>query len=314
MAEGPTRISRRVVAWLYAQTGFGGKTLWDWMKLLIVPLMLAVATLLFNSSQETIGRELEATRQAIDREIEADRQREAVLQAYLDNITELLLKENLLTSEPDDPVREVARVRTVTALRILDGKRNGTLLQFLSDAGLVSSDKDNTVIDLSATRVRGIDLREANLFLVDLRQAYLEDADLRGAALFGTDLRGAYLHRADLKGAVLFEADLHGTYLLGADLDGAALSGVDLREARVTDEQLAQAMTLVGTTMPDGSLYNGRFILESDIGTARESNIDTDDPKAMADFYHVSVEDYQRGQESARENAELLHQWKGEAQ
>src|SRR5689334_15074559 len=29
-------------------TGFAGKTLWDWLQLLIIPLVLAVAALLFN--------------------------------------------------------------------------------------------------------------------------------------------------------------------------------------------------------------------------------------------------------------------------
>ena len=40
--------TRRDRAW--KRTGFGDKTVWDWMELLIVPLVLAVGALLFNLS------------------------------------------------------------------------------------------------------------------------------------------------------------------------------------------------------------------------------------------------------------------------
>jgi uncharacterized protein YjbI with pentapeptide repeats len=36
---------------------------------------------------------------------------------------------------------------------------------------------------------------------------------------------------------------------------GADLSGTDLRGAIVTDEQLAQAKSLKGATMPDGTVH-----------------------------------------------------------
>jgi uncharacterized protein YjbI with pentapeptide repeats len=42
-----------------------------------------------------------------------------------------------------------------------------------------------------------------------------------------------------------------------ADLSGANLSGADLSGAKdVTDEQLLQARSLKGATMPDGSIYD----------------------------------------------------------
>ena len=40
--------TRRGRAW--ERTGFGDKTAWDWMELLIVPVVLAVGALLFNLS------------------------------------------------------------------------------------------------------------------------------------------------------------------------------------------------------------------------------------------------------------------------
>src|SRR5438874_719490 len=85
-------------------TGFN-KTLWDWMQLLIIPVALALVAVWFNR----IERKNEQF-------IASDNQRETALQGYLDRMSELLLKEDLRLSNPDDEVRNVARVRTLTLL------------------------------------------------------------------------------------------------------------------------------------------------------------------------------------------------------
>ena len=64
-------------------------------------------------------------------------------------------------------------------------------------------------------------------------------------------LTEAYLGRASLRDADLSSADLRD-----ADLRGANLCGANLREAIVTDEQLAQAKSLRGAIMPDGTKHD----------------------------------------------------------
>jgi uncharacterized protein YjbI with pentapeptide repeats len=49
--------------------------------------------------------------------------------------------------------------------------------------------------------------------------------------------------------------DLRGANLSDADLTGADLTGADLEGATVTAEQLDQAKTLKGATMPDGTVH-----------------------------------------------------------
>src|SRR5260370_20016928 len=98
-------------------TGFNGnnksgKTLWDWMQLLFIPVVLAVAGFWFNHRE----RKIEQQRVEADREISLDNQREAALKEYIDIVSELLLHENLGKSEPESEVRKVAQVRTLTVL------------------------------------------------------------------------------------------------------------------------------------------------------------------------------------------------------
>ena len=120
-----------------------GKTLWDWMQLLFIPVVLAVAGFRFNH-RERMAAELRAdterkaaeVRAKNERDIAEDDQREAALQAYINEMSELLLHANLRTSMPEDEVRNIARVRTLTALPRLDGQRKGNVIQFLYESVL----------------------------------------------------------------------------------------------------------------------------------------------------------------------------------
>src|SRR5712691_10692257 len=80
--------------------------------------------------------------------------------------------------------------------------------------------------------------------------------DLSGAklspylGLFRYNLNKADLCRADLTDAELGNGNLSGANLTNANLSGAYLSG-----AMIAKEQLEQAKSLKGATMPDGSIH-----------------------------------------------------------
>src|SRR5215204_685760 len=106
-------------------TGLPKQTLWDWLKLLIIPAVLAGVGLWFNRQQ----REQEL--QTADR-----RAQDEALQAYLDQIGQLLLDKDpsLRQAKEDDEVRTLARARTLAVLARLDGERKGSIVQFLSES------------------------------------------------------------------------------------------------------------------------------------------------------------------------------------
>ena len=79
----------------------------------------------------------------------------------------------------------------------------------------------------------------------------------------GSSVRDVAISAADelrqigwLTDGSLQEALLSGADLRGADLSGADLSGADLSGANLTDEQLAQARSLEGAIMPDGTKHD----------------------------------------------------------
>jgi hypothetical protein len=119
-------------------TGFRGKTLWDLLGLLIVPVVIALAGWWLSEVSTRNQQRIENQRAQAQQRIEDDRVRESVLQSYIQHMTELLLDKGLAISKQDQPVRSIARSSALTAVRQLDGDRKGILLQFLSFLRLYS--------------------------------------------------------------------------------------------------------------------------------------------------------------------------------
>lgn len=230
------------------------RTLWDWMQLLIIPAVLAGTALWFNAQQSKIERENSAKQREQELKLAQDRwtteqvyaiyrEQSAVLETYLDRMSELLLERKLRDSLPEDEIRQVARARTLNALRFLDERRKKTVVNFLLDTHLIGNGPN--IIAL-----HGADLSETDLSTINLSGADLSGANLRAANLSGADLRAANLRVANLKRADLRNADLRGANLRGANLQEA-----NLQEAGVLDQDLGTASSLKDAILPDGSRY-----------------------------------------------------------
>jgi uncharacterized protein YjbI with pentapeptide repeats len=262
----------------FDETGFGeyddpntpevdreARKLWEWLDLLLVPAILAIGGLLFsraerraereNQEQQTrTEQEAREQRDQTEREIALDRQRENALQAYLDRMAELLLKEGLRASDEDAEVRAVARARTLAVLRGLDGTRKGLLVEFLRESN--SIDISGPIVRLNGANLSGAELHFAELGFAFLCGADLSDADLSEANLSGADLSEANLSGANLVDAMLAGADLAGANLSGAnlfvaDLSGANLFAANLLGADLDDAKLSKARYNEYTLWPD---------------------------------------------------------------
>ena len=72
-----------------------GKTLWDWMQLLIIPAVLAAAGYVINLTISRSEQEATTQRAKTERDIAEDNQREAALKEFIDKMAELLLEKKL---------------------------------------------------------------------------------------------------------------------------------------------------------------------------------------------------------------------------
>ena len=122
-------------------TGFRGMTVRDWLQLLIVPFALVVISFLFTAQQDQRQQQIENQRAEAERELAEQRAQDEALQAYLDQMSTLLLEKDLRKSEAGSEVRTLARARTLTVLRRMDGTRKGSIMQFLAESDLISKDR-----------------------------------------------------------------------------------------------------------------------------------------------------------------------------
>jgi uncharacterized protein YjbI with pentapeptide repeats len=262
-------------------TGLAKQTFWDWLRLLIVPVVLALGGYLFTRSENNRAlhianqranddQNLATQRAKTDREIAEQNRQDYVLQEYFRQMGQLLLEKELRNSDERADVRTLARALTLAVLPRLDGLRKGDVLRFLREADLITKDRrilyldlanfsgtvlhsadrtdpnrSHTVIDYGETR-RDVDLSKANLSGANLRGADLSEAtmieaNLSGAILRNANLRGAILRDAILRDAILRSADLVGAVLLRADLYGAVLTDAKLRSTNLDGADLTGA-------------------------------------------------------------------------
>jgi cell division protein FtsB len=267
--------------------GFRGKTFWNWLELLVVPLALLGIGLWFTTRQETRQQQIENQRAEAERELAKQSAQDETLQTYLDQMSQLALDESLLTSEDDSAIRTLARARTLVVLDALDSSdRKRRVLRFLYEMDLIQAKSSGKpIIKLSYANLhnfkarsirllKGANLTQATLSGAELYKADLVGTNLSGANLSNTDLSDANLRDAklcsasldddtDLSDAVLISADFsdceglweRGARISGADLNGADLSKADLTNTDITKKQREQVKSFEGATMPNGQKY-----------------------------------------------------------
>jgi hypothetical protein len=205
-----------------------GKPLWEWLKLIIVPFVIALSVAALGFLQAWAQNRAEE-----------QRAQRATLQAYLDQMGALLLEHNLHTTKDTD-VLNLATARTLTTLDALDPVRTRRVLRFLNETELIQSrsPEKSPVISLKYADLDSVDLSRRGLIgAANLQQADMTNADLSNADLSHTNLSGAHLRGANLSDANLTDANLSGAQ-------------------GVTNEELErQANSLEGATMPNGQKY-----------------------------------------------------------
>lgn len=229
-----------------------GKSLWDMMELLVIPLSLLLLGAWFQNSQG---------------ERESNETREEVLQLYFDRISMLLIDKNLMAiaskkntidAEQKELLEisiDIIKARTPSILRFFDkdAKRRSSAIRFLAETDTISRLRINlSSTNLSRVHLGYTNLSGANLSNSNISTSNLFEANLHGANLSKVNLSRTFMPGANLSKVNLFNANLSGADLFGADLSDANLFDANLSGARgVTKEQLSEAR-LCNTKLPKG--------------------------------------------------------------
>jgi uncharacterized protein YjbI with pentapeptide repeats len=245
-----------------------GKTLWDWMTLLGVPVSLAILGFWLQYYQQKRADKVALDQRARDekveqenkardlkiaydlrerdekvareqREIAANEIKEEVLQVYFDRLSVLLVDKNLLA---------IASKVNATAIQEAESHPN-------NEATLEERELLDSAVHVIRARTLSILRRFENdaerktsvmRFLLDAEiisklKLSLRECDLSGAKLWNAELSGINLSLAKLSGADLSGADLSGADLHSAEMNGANLSLVNLSLANLIGAKLRSA-------------------------------------------------------------------------
>jgi hypothetical protein len=145
-----------------------------------------VISFLFTTQQDQRQQKIENQRAEAERELAEQRAQDEALQAYLDQMSQLMLERKLLEAEQGDPVYTLAQARTSTIILRLDAEHNESVIRFLGDSGLAASDEASVSL-----------LREITLSHATLSNAPLSDANLSSAFLFKANLSDANMSGAE---------------------------------------------------------------------------------------------------------------------
>jgi len=206
-------------------------TFWQIVGTVLIPviggLLIGWAGFRFNLRQ----REREEA-------VESQQAQDNAIQAYLDQMSDLLVDRHLRSLPKGSDIHRLAEARTLEVLLGLDSERKRRPLTLVYGLGLIknrlhTADRDRALLDVENLSLNNLDTGERDGALLDLQNLSLDHADLtelslRDAYLRFADLRGADLQGSDLSGADLSYADLRGANLTNTDLSAVNLSGANL--------------------------------------------------------------------------------------
>ena len=251
-------------------TNDSGKTFWDWLSLLGVPLSLFMLGVLFQYSQQQRANAIASEQQKRNE----NENKEDLLQLYFDRISDLLIAKNLIgiathenksleQKELLEAASDVIRAITLSTLERFadDEERKTSIVKFLIETKTIS------LLGLILTRAnfRGIDisgysLSETQLDYADLKgarliNAFLHKTSIQRANLCGANLRDADFRDTDLTGTKLIKADLSNASLSNVNLSGADLSGAILNGTRIHGDSFLYKADLKGIMFDNDTIW-----------------------------------------------------------
>jgi uncharacterized protein YjbI with pentapeptide repeats len=233
-------------------SGFANKQLWNWLELLIIPVILAFGGLSIQS-QQAKKQEDENTKKA---------QQES-LKKYYQNVINLVDirqekkdfdKENIYLSLTDKLNQEQYReekkaLESFTRLIFseINGSQKRQVIEFLYGLGLIkcSENKDKTLNCNDALSLNKVDIRNANLSYLSLPNA---------------SFKGAYLNNANLSNSNLELVNFENASLEDVNLELARLSNINFANANFgTSDDIKQKWELINKIT---SLFNKVILKE----------------------------------------------------
>lgn len=250
-------------------SGFQKKSFWDWLQLLIVPLMLAFGAFYLNYAS---GQR--------DNQLAEERKQQEILKDYFSKMQTLILAEKTVQKSNNKPTdspslnqyqpklspesQAIAKALTFAVLDELDGKRKGKVISYLADSKLIIEDpilKSKSEINLEHANLKEIELRDVVMPFVKINNADMTKAKLTNVDLSNSDLADSNLSKATLKDVKLGDAEVYHVDFTETTLTDVDFSNTNLNNSNF-DSATLDNITFSPFTSLDQACFNENPITE----------------------------------------------------
>jgi uncharacterized protein YjbI with pentapeptide repeats len=260
-------------------SGFQKKSFWDWLQLLIVPLMLALGAFYLNSAADFR-----------DYQIAQERKQQEILTDYFSKMQGLIVETKKSKQTPGSKesnseerllteFRPTAQALTLSVLEQLDGERKGKVIIYLAESQLITVD-NNKPYPQPEIKLDGTNLDDIKLGNNGQRNS-LNEKEM--TIIDKIKIRNANMKRANLSGFQLLDSELNGSNLENATLEnvnftGSTMIGSRFINGKITDVNFTD-VTLGKTIFDNVNLKNITISNKTNFDNACFTKIDTSNTK-----------------------------------
>ena len=250
---------------------FFNHSIYDWLNLfsnLLVPIAIGILTIVLPLQQDNLNEkqnehsyQISFTNRLRNLQAVHDQQKQMILNQYQQDLTDLMLKyDSSLNStdvnddDDDERISLVIRTKTLHALRQLDPARKIFLIQLLIDSGIQHR------INISHTDLSSL-IFPPGSFYSHLRMINIiaKNLTLKSIFLYRSNFSYSNFDDSTFQDSNCSHADFSYTSLqrtnwINTDATQVMFNYTNLFEANITNEQLIKARSLLGATLPNGTV------------------------------------------------------------
>ncbi|CAF3847480.1 unnamed protein product [Adineta steineri] len=224
----------------------------NWCKLFLsalIPCILGIFTIVFTVQQQVLSQQ----QHEIDRQNQRDAQRETAFNAYINDISNLLLNTNH-TNKTNFFL--YIRTKTLTVLRSLNPERKKYIILFLYESGLLQG----TGLDLSGAEFDNVEL----IGPYKLDGLYLPNASWKNALIVNCSLKKAVFTQSRMPNARFINSLLESASFAETILDNAyfketSVVGINCMSASLIHANFLDAEVVQGIDFTNADLLYAQF-------------------------------------------------------
>ncbi|WP_288124670.1 pentapeptide repeat-containing protein [Microcystis sp. LE19-131.1A] len=257
-------------------SGFQKKSFWDWLQLLIVPLMLALGAFYLNSAAEFR-----------DNQIAQEQKHQEILTDYFSKMQGLIVETKKSKQTPGSKesnskerllleFRPTAQALTLSVLEQLDGKRKGKVITYLAESQLITVDNNSPStepeINLYGANLKGMVLNDVDqVETVDKKplgvvidKADITNSNIKNVKLFeGSQLRESDFSQANLTDVYFTGADMQGAKFIKSQMTNVDLSNTNLTSANFDNVETTEIIISPDTKLDNACATKGEIVLNT---------------------------------------------------